>query len=68
MGIYTEAVNCNGQSDTDGFRNLKRNTVFKAIDWVSARFQDNHDSISEFSLVLQENQIRAALNCDIDVP
>ena len=67
IGVYTETANCSGQNDVHGFGNLKRNTVFKAIDWVNARLQDNHDSISEFSLVLQENQIRAALNCDTDV-
>ena len=36
MGIYTEAVNCNGQNDVHGFGNLKGNSVFKAIDWVCA--------------------------------
>ena len=47
---------------TDGFRILKKNSVMEALSWVCARTQHNHEWISEFSLVLQENRILAALH------
>ena len=39
----------------------------EAINWVCASLQDNHDWISEFSLVLQDNKIMEALSYDIEV-
>ena len=42
MWIYTEAVVCNRQDCTDGFRNQKRYSIVKAINWVCPRVQENH--------------------------
>ena len=30
--------------------------------------QENHEWVAEFPLVMQENQILEALNCDMEVP
>ena len=40
----------------------------KAINLVCTSVQENHEWVSEFSLVLQESKILGALNYDIDVP
>ena len=42
--------------------------MMEVINRVCARLQDNRELISEFSLVMQENTMWDALNCDIDVP
>ena len=51
----------------DGFRNQKRNSFMEAINWVCARTQHKHDWTSDFSSVLQESTMMAALSYDIDV-
>ena len=37
-------------------RNQKKNSIVEAVNSVCASVQDNHDCISEFFLVLQENK------------
>ena len=39
------------------FRITKRNSIMEATNWVCAHCQDNHDWISEYSLVVQETHI-----------
>ena len=51
----TEAVICNGQDYMDGIRNQQRYSILEAISCVCANVQENHEWVSEFSLVLQEN-------------
>ena len=59
---------CNGQKHMETFRNNKQNSIMEATTWFCAYCQDNHDWISEFSLVMQETFILEALDYDIDIP
>ena len=67
MWIYTKTVICNGQQHMDVFRNPKRYSVMEAINGVCAQVQENHELISEFSLVMQESNMLEALNCGLEV-
>ena len=67
--IYTKAVIGNEKRHMEAFRYYTMNLIMEAINWVLCiYFQDDHDWISEYSLVMQENKILEALNYDIDVP
>ena len=50
--IYTKAVTCNGQRHMETFSIIRRNSIMEAASWVGAYCQDNHDRISQFSLIL----------------
>ena len=45
----------------DIFMNQKKNPIMEAINWVCASAKDNHEWISEFSLILQDSKILGVL-------
>ena len=45
-----------------------RVSMKEAVNWVCTWVQQNHEGISEFSLILQENRFPEAMNYDFDVP
>ena len=54
--IYIKAVVYKGQQNMETFRINKMSSNMEAINWICAYFQEDHDWISELSLVMQENK------------
>ena len=68
MWIYTKAAICDGQRNSEEFWNQKRNSVIEAVNWSCSRVLLNHESSSEFFLMMHEYDILERLKFDIAVP
>ena len=60
-------MTCSGQMRMETFRSRKRESIKAAINWICANVQDDHDWVSELSLVTHENEILGELDHDIEV-
>ena len=67
--IWIHSENCDMQcSKAHGSSQRQATrTIKEAVMWVCANVHDDHDRVSEFSLVMHENDIFGQLNFDLDV-
>ena len=63
--IYSKTFVCNGRRSN--LRDQRRDAVVEAINWACTGAQDNHDWVSEFSLVLHEKNILVRLDLYFEV-
>ena len=58
----------NGQGPTQEILRRKLSTIMKCVSWVFDDALKDHEWVTELSVILKENEMLAALNCDLDVP
>ena len=57
-----QKLRCATAAGSWNLRDPRRDAVVEAINWACTGAQDNHDWVSEFSLVLHEKDIRERLD------
>ena len=68
MWIYTKAVICNGEENTQEYLMQRFRSVMEGVHRVCDDALEDHEWVSELTISRQETEVLVVLDYDIDVP